>query len=173
MNALSATRLSAALHPTASHPAWVWLALGGLTAGTLDLLAATLYWTWGGFEPVRTVRVILQAIASWVLGREQAIAGGWATAMAGGLLHYSLMIAMVAGFYAASARWPRLLQRPLRSGALYGAFLYVLMFVILVPNFSAVQAHKTLPPSWTVTCVLAYVLLVGIPCALFARAARR
>ena len=172
MNALTATRLSAAL-PTTWQPGWTWLALGGLTAGTLDLVAATLYWTWGGFEPVRTIRVILQAIASWVLGREQAIAGGWATAVAGGLLHYSLMIAMVAGFYAASGRWPGLLYRPLRSGVVYGAFLYVLMFVILVPNFSAVQAHKTLPPSWTATCFLAYVLLVGVPCALFARAARR
>ena len=150
-----------------------WLVLGGLTAGTLDLLAATLYWTWGGFEPVRGLRAILQAIASWVLGREQAVAGGWTTALAGALLHYGLMIAMVAGFHAVSARWPRLLQRPLQSGALYGAFLYVLMFEILVPHFSAAQSHKALPPSWTVACFLVYVLLVGIPCALFTRAARR
>ena len=70
-------------------------------------------------------------------------------------------------------QWPRLLQRPLQSGALYGAFLYVLMFKILVPHFSAVQSHKALPPSWTLTCFLVYVLLVGIPCALFARAAGR
>ena len=157
----------------ASHPVRPWLSLGGLTAGTLDLLVATLYWTWGGFEPVRSLRAILQAIASWVLGREQAIAGGWTTALAGGLLHYALMIAMVVGFHAASARWPRLLQRPLQSGALYGAFLYVLMFEILVPHFSAVQSHKALPPSWTLTCLLVYVLLVGMPCALFARVARR
>ena len=159
--------------PVATHPVLPWLVLGGLTAGTLDLLVATLYWTWGGFEPIRSLRAILQAIASWVIGREQAIAGGWATALAGGVLHYGLMIAMVAGFHAASLRWPRLLQRPLQSGALYGAFLYVLMFVILVPYFSAVQSHNALPPSWTVTCFLVYVLLVGIPCALFARTARR
>ena len=169
MNAIPASHR----FPVATHRVLPWLVAGGLTAGTLDLLAATLYWSWGGFEPVRSLRAILQAIAAWVLGREQAIAGGWATALAGGVLHYGLMIAMVAGFHAASVRWPRLLQRPLQSGALYGAFLYVLMFVILVPHFSAVQSHKALPPSWTLTCFLVYVLLVGIPCALFARAAKR
>ena len=169
MNAITAS------HPfsVATHRVLPWLVLGGLVAGTLDLLAATLYWSWDGFEALRSLRAILQAIASWVIGREQAIAGGWATALAGGLLHYGLMIAMVAGFHAASVRWPRLLQRPLRSGALYGALLYVLMFVVLVPHFSAVQSHKAYPLSWTVTCFLVYVLLVGIPCALFARAAKR
>ena len=169
MNTVSASHR----FPVATHSLLPWLVLGGLTAGTLDLLAATIYWTWGGFEPVRSLRAILQAIASWVLGREQAIAGGWGTALAGALLHYGLMVAMVAGFHAASVRWPRLLQQPLQSGAIYGVFLYVLMFKILVPHFSAVQAHKALPPSWTLTCFLVYVLLVGIPCALFARAARR
>lgn len=169
MNAISASHR----FPVATHPLLPWLLLGGLTAGTLDLLVATVYWTWDGFDPVRSLRAILQAIASWVIGREQAVAGGWTTALAGALLHYGLMIAMVAGFHAASVRWPRLLQRPLQSGAMYGALLYVLMFVVLVPHFSAVQSPKALPPSWTVTCFLVYVLLVDIPCALFARAARR
>jgi hypothetical protein len=169
MNTLSASHR----FPVATHPLLPWLLLGGLAAGTLDLLVATIYWSWDGLEPARSLRAILHAIAAWVIGREQAIAGGWATALGGALLHYGLMVAMVAGFHAASVRWPRLLQRPLQSGALYGAFLYVLMFVVLVPHFSAVQSQKALPPSWTLTCFLVYVLLVGIPCALVVRAARR
>lgn len=157
----------------ATHSVLPWLLLGGLTAGTLDLLAACGYWALDrDASLLRILQVILQAIASWVLGRG-AYAGGWDTALLGALLHYAIMITMVASFHAASRQWPRLLHRPLRSGALYGACLYVLMFVILVPHFSAVEQRNALPLSWTITCFLAYVLLVGIPSALFARAANR
>jgi hypothetical protein len=141
MNTISASHR----FPVATHSLLPWLVLGGLTAARWTCWPQRSIGPGGGFEPVRSLRAILQAIASWVLGRDQAVAGGWATALAGALLHYGLMIAMVAGFHAASVRWPRLLQRPLQSGALYGAFLYVLMFKILVPHFSAVQAHKALP----------------------------
>jgi hypothetical protein len=52
--------------------------------------------------------------------------------------------------------------------------MYALMFVVLVPMLSASRPLATLEPlDWRIACFVAYVALVGIPCAVFARAARR
>jgi uncharacterized membrane protein YagU involved in acid resistance len=143
------------------------LLLAGLTVGTLDLVFASAYWAQHGVPPTR----ILQAIAAWAIGDEAALAGGSSTVLLGALLHYAIMIAMAAGYAVAGRRFPQLLQRPLRHGAVYGAGLYLLMFEILVPLFSASPPIRPARPDWIAACVLAYVVLVGIPCALFARAA--
>jgi len=146
-----------------------WVLVAGLTAGTLDLAFASAYWAVHDVPPSR----ILQVIAGWGLGREAALSGGWTTTLLGAALHYCLMIAMAAGYALASRRLPPLLQQPLRYGALYGAFLYGLMFVVLLPLFSASHPPKPPRPDWQVACFVAYVVLVGIPCALFARAAKQ
>ena len=147
-----------------------WLLIAGLTVGTLDLVFASLYWAMHDVPPSR----ILQVIAGWVLGRDVALAGGWTTALLGAALHYYLMTAMAAGYALASQRIPALVQRPLRYGALYGALLYVLMFFVLVPLLTASHAPPKPPQrlDWQVACFVAYMVLVGIPCALFARAAK-
>jgi len=159
-----------ALIPRTSRSTVPWLLIAGLTVGTLDLAFASAYWAMHDVAPSR----ILQVIAGWVLGREAALSGGWTTVWLGAALHYYLMTAMAAGYVLASRRLPQLLRQPLRHGALYGAFLYVLMFVVLVPLFSA--SHPPAKPprlDWQIACFLAYVVLVGIPCALFARAAKQ
>ena len=150
------------------RPTVPWLLIAGLTVGTLDLAFASLYWAMHDVPPSR----ILQVIAGWVLGRDVALSGGWTTVLLGAALHYYLMTAMAAGYALASRRVPVLLQRPLRYGALYGAFLYVLMFEVLLPLFSA--SHSVKPPrlDWQAACFVAYIVLVGIPCALFARVAK-
>lgn len=152
----------------AAHFRLPWVLLAGLTIGTLDLAFASVYWAMHDVPPSR----ILQVIAGWVLGREAALSGGWATVLLGAALHYYLMTAMAAGYTLASRRVPALLQQPLRHGALYGVLLYVLMFEVLLPLFSA--SHPVKPPrlDWQVACVIAYIVLVGIPCALFARVAK-
>jgi len=147
-----------------------WVLLAGLTAGTLELAFSSFYWTFHGVSPSR----ILQVIAGWILGRETALAGGWASVLVGVALHYSLMTAMAGGYAMAGRRIPLLLQQPLRYGALYGACMYALMFVVLVPLLSASRSVATQPPiDWQVACFLAYVALVGIPCAVFASSAQR
>lgn len=145
-----------------------WVLVAGLTVGTLDLAFASAYWAMHDVPPSR----ILQVIAGWGLGRDIALSGGWTTVLLGAALHYYLMTAMAAGYVLASRRAPALLRQPLRYGALYGAFLYVLMFDVLLPLFSA--SHPVKPPrlDWQIACAIAYIVLVGIPCALFARVAK-
>lgn len=158
------------IEPRHAHFAVPWVLVAGLTAGTLELASASTFWALNDVPPSR----ILQAIAGWILGRETALSGGWSTVLLGATLHYYLMTAMAAGYALAARRVPSLLQQPLRHGALYGACMYALMFFVLVPLLTASQPHARAPRfDWQIVCFASYVLLVGIPCALFARAAKR
>ncbi|MEZ0469442.1 hypothetical protein [Luteimonas salinilitoris] len=143
-----------------------WLLLAGLVAGGLELSVAFGFWALRDVGPLR----ILQAIASWALGREAAFAGGAQTAALGAALYVYLVTAMAAAYYCLGRRYPGLHAHPLRYGALYGLALYVLMFRILVP-LSAAPPPRQADPAWTLTCIVAYALCVGIPCALFAKRA--
>lgn len=160
--------MKAAVRPfpsTWDRPAeWTWILLGALAVGTADLLFAIAWWAPLGSAPIR----IPQSIASWVIGREAAFAGGAETAIAGALLHYALMAAIVALYHAAARTRPILRTRPLAAGALYGAAWFVLLHVILVPMFSAAPPTQFLP-AWNLACLLAHMVLVGIPSALMAR----
>ncbi|WP_407354249.1 hypothetical protein [Luteimonas sp. R10] len=145
-----------------------YLVLGGLAAGTLDLVYICSLWAAMGVGPLR----ILHSIAAGWMGREAAIAGGTATAALGLASHYAIAIAMAGAYGLASRRWPRLLQHPLRYGALYGVALYLAMNFIVVP----LSAAGSGPPRWEwmqVSHLLAHMLLVGIPCAFAARFAAR
>ncbi|WP_206859865.1 hypothetical protein [Lysobacter changpingensis] len=140
-----------------------WGLLGGVVAGTLDMLYATGFWTLHGVASQR----IFQSVAAGALGTA-AYAGGWTTAMLGLALHY-LIAAMMGLAYAWAARdAPALRDRPWRLGALYGLVLYAFMTFVVVP-LSASPRSATLPVSWTVCSVIAHVALVGWPCAWFAR----
>ncbi|HEY5972192.1 MAG TPA: hypothetical protein VIT22_09490 [Pseudoxanthomonas sp.] len=145
-----------------------WLLLGGVTAAFLDLSFAAIYWT--TLHGSSTTQV-LQSIASWVLGAN-AFTGGSQTAALGAALYAYLMCVLTALYHAAAGRYPVLLRRPLACGAAYGMGMYLLIFKFIVPNFTAAPAQ---PPSltWTLVCVVAYAVLIGIPCALFTRIARR
>ncbi|NZA26674.1 hypothetical protein H0E84_09775 [Luteimonas sp. SJ-92] len=142
------------------------LALGGLVAGTLDLIYICSLWAAMGVGPLR----ILHSIAAGWLGRESAIAGGAATALLGLVSHYAIAFAMACLYGLASRRWPPLVRHPLRYGALYGVALYLSMNFVVVP----LSAAGIGPPRWEwmqVSHLLAHMLLVGIPCALAARRA--
>lgn len=144
--------------------AWAWILIGGLTVGAFDLLFAMIWWAPLGTSPIR----IPQSVAAWVIGRDVAFAGGAATALFGAALHFYLMTAIVAIYHVASRGRPWLLEHPLRNGVIYGALCYVLIHVIAVPMFSAAPPRRFLL-DWSIACLLAHMLLVGVPCALFAR----
>lgn len=158
------------LVPRAAHFTVPWVLVAGLTVGTLELASASIFWATHDVPPSR----ILQVIAGWIIGREAALSGGWTTVLLGAALHYYLMTAMAAGYALAARHAPWLLRRPLRYGALYGACLYGLMFFVLVPLLTATHPPAKAPRlDWQIVCFVSYVALVGIPCALFARVAKR
>jgi hypothetical protein len=144
---------------------WPVLLLAAIVAGVLDMALAMTYWGLHGVPPVR----VLQSVASGLLG-PSAWAGGAATALLGLLLHLSIACLMVLAYDLVALRLRWLVRRPVLAGPLYGALLYLLMTWVVVPLSAAAQA--TASASWTVASVLSHVLLVGLPCALFVRAAQ-
>lgn len=138
--------------------------LGGLTIALLDIADAIVYYGLKGATPIR----IFQSIARGLLGRA-AFDGGLPTALLGALLHtfISVMIALV--FYVAATRLPVLVRQPWRWGALYGVGVYLVMYLIVLP-----LSRVGLPPFRAPDVldeILIHVFGVGIPAALFARAA--
>jgi len=143
--------------------ALAWGVLGGLLAGTFDMLYATGFWALRDVPAQR----IFQSVAAGALGRA-AFTGGWATALLGLSLHYLIAAAMGLAYAFAARDVPPLRDRPWRYGALYGLVLYAFMNFVVVP-LSASPRGGSLPMSWTVCSVIAHVVLVGWPCAWFAR----
>ena len=160
MNALSTHRLDS---PALSFPTPLALVLGGCGLATLDLGFAAAYWA---LYEVPAMRV-LQSIAAWTMGRD-AFAGGWSSAWFGAALYALLIVGLVLAYRSASRRYRLLLRRPLVCGALYGVAMYLLVFRVVVPHFSAAVTQPE-PLDWVLACAAAYVGLIGIPCAKLAQ----
>ncbi|MEJ1096877.1 MULTISPECIES: hypothetical protein [unclassified Pseudoxanthomonas] len=146
-----------------------YVALGGVAAGTLDLIYICSLYAFKGVSPV----LILQSIAAGWLGRDAAIAGGSATALLGLLSHFGIALVMAYVYYAVSRHWRILVEQPLRYGAMYGLLLYAVMTYVVVP-LSAAGGPQA--PAWqwiNLAHIAAHVFLVGVPCALAARSALR
>ncbi len=140
--------------------------LGALTVGVLDGLDAIIFFGLRGVAPHR----IFQSIASGLLGRA-SFQGGAATVALGVLLHFTVALGIVATYHLASRRLPTLAQRPFLWGPLYGIAAYLVMNYVVIP-LSAVTRGGTPALPVVVNGVLIHMFGVGMPAALFARAAR-
>jgi hypothetical protein len=139
--------------------------LGTLTVGVLDLIDAMVFFGLRGVAPVR----ILQSIAAGLLGRD-AFRGGPATAALGALLHFFIAFGIVCVYYLVSRRLGILTRHPVLCGLLYGVLVLVIMNRVVIPLSAAVTGPMSLPV--LVNGLLIHALGVGLPSALFARAAR-
>ncbi len=139
--------------------------LGTLTVGVLDLIDAMVFFGLRGVTPVR----ILQSIAAGLLGRD-AFRGGPATAALGALLHFFIAFGIVCVYYLVSRRLGILTRHPVLCGLLYGVVVFVIMNRVVIPLSAAATGPMSLPV--LVNGLLIHALGVGLPSALFARAAR-
>ncbi|HEX7242530.1 MAG TPA: hypothetical protein VF263_19730 [Longimicrobiaceae bacterium] len=139
--------------------------LGTLTVGVLDALDAVVFFGLRGVAPIR----IFQSIASGLLGAA-AYGGGLSTALLGAALHFLIALAVVGSYVLASRRFAVLARHPFVCGPLYGLLVYAVMNLAVVPLSAAVVGPPSLPA--VVNGLLIHVLGVGLPAALFARAAR-
>jgi hypothetical protein len=142
---------------------WRAVVATGLVAGTCDALGATVhYLANGGRTPLR----IWTYVASAVFGPE-AQAGGAPIMLSGLGFHYLIALTWAALYFvlAVRLRWLRTLVVP--SAVLYGAFVWTIMNLLVVPN-------TRIPPrpfNGTQASIAAVVLMVciGVPCAVGAR----
>ena len=141
---------------------------GTLTVGTLDALDAIVFFGLrSGAKPIR----IFQGIAFGLIG-PAARQGGLKTAALGVFLHYFIAFGIVLAYFLVSRRVRLLTARPVVCGLLYGLVAYAVMNLVVLP------LSKVGGPAMPAAPVLANGLLihmfgVGLPSALFARAAKR
>jgi len=139
------------------------LALAALVAGTLDYTAAiTNFLLKGGKDPT----LIAWYIASSLLGREAAYAGGWVTATFGIFLHYVIATSWTVLFFLGYPRIALLRKNALLVGAVYGLFVWTMMNLVLVPLTCIKPGAFNLANAATQAGIL--VVCIGLPISLLA-----
>lgn len=142
---------------------------GGLIGGAFDLTYACIVWAFRGVTPIR----VGQSVASGLLGRDAAIAGGVPTGLLGFALHFGMTLIMAAVYYGAATRIPLLVKRAAWCGPIYGLGIYLTMNYIVMP-LSAIGRHGGTGPLYLVAPeILVHMFLVGLTIALFTRKALR
>jgi hypothetical protein len=129
------------------------VSIGGLVAGTLDLLQACLYFGWD----------IPLVIAGGLLGRK-AFNGGAGTYILGVLLHYFIALSAAAIYYAASRRLAFLRESWIICGLFFGAAVDNFMRLIVLP-LSALHSHRPYQLQDLLKGVVTHALVIGLPIA--------
>lgn len=141
---------------------------GTLVVGTLDALDAVLFfWFRSGARPYR----IFQGIASGLLG-PAARQGGLQTAAIGVALHYFIAFGIVVTYFLVSRRVALLTRHPVICGLFYGLVVYAVMNLVVIP-LSRIGGPAMPAAPLLVNGILIHLFGVGLPAALFARAASR
>jgi hypothetical protein len=138
---------------TRRRSALLAVGIGGLVAGTLDLLQASIYFGWD----------IPLVIAGGLLGRK-AFNGGVGTYILGVGLHYLIAFSAAATYYAASRRLVFLKESWLICGLFFGAAVDNLMRLVVLP-LSALHSHGPYQLQDLLKGVITHALVIGLPIA--------
>jgi hypothetical protein len=133
------------------------IAVGGLTAGALDLTQASILF--GARIPL--------VIAAGLLGRT-ALHGGAGTYILGVVLHFFIAFSAAAVYYAASRRLGFLKEHPLVCGLFYGAAVEDVMNLVVLP-LSALHARGPYKLYDLILGLLVHMVVVGLPIAFSVR----
>ncbi len=136
--------------------------IGGLIAGTLDILYAIGYSAWRGTPPM----TLLQFVASGLLG-QASFQGGTATAALGLLLHYLMMLLIAAIFYGLSRQLTFLVRQPLLWGPVYGFLVYWVMNLVVMQLSATPDKWRFIPLSFA-TGIVVHMFLIGLTIAWYA-----
>jgi hypothetical protein len=137
--------------------------VGGLIAGTGDIVYAIVVLWQGGRSPEWT----LQSVATGWLGNA-AFDGGAGAAALGLISHYSIAIAAAGVFYVVSRFIPFLRQRAVLSGLLFGVCVYLVMNFVVMP-LSAAPFKINYTSAVLARGFASHAILFGLPIALAVR----
>lgn len=133
------------------------IGVGGLIAGTLDLICALL--TFGSH--------VALAIAGGLLGRA-AFQGGIAVTALGVFLHFFIALSAATAFYFASRRLRFMTEHALVSGMFFGIGLYLVMNLVVLP-LSALHLTHPIAIRDMIQGLLVHMILIGLPISFSAR----
>lgn len=133
------------------------IAVGGLVAGTLDLIQASIFFG---------LKVPL-VIAGGLLGRA-AFHGGAGTYILGVLLHFFIAFSVTAIYYAASRRLTFLTEHWLVCGLFYGMAVELVMNLVVLP-LSALHARGPYQLHDLILGLVVHMIVIGLPIAFIVR----
>jgi hypothetical protein len=139
--------------PIARRSAFLAIAVGGLSAGTLDLTQACILFGW---------RIPI-TIAAGLLG-PQAFQGGAAIYVLGILLHFFIATSAAAIYYAASCKLAFLKEHWLICGLFFGAAVEEVMSLVVLP-LSALHARGPYELYDLIQGLAVHMVIVGLPIA--------
>jgi hypothetical protein len=137
------------------------IGFGGLVAGVLDCLAASISALIRGSTPVR----VWQYVASGLLGPD-SYNHGYATVALGLAIHFLIAFGAATVYYFASRKISALVRHPLVCGPLYGVAVFFFMSRVVSP-LSAVR-RSPFSFSQMMIGIGIHILFVGLPIALVA-----
>ena len=137
--------------PLGNRSALLAIGVGGLVAGTVDLLQACILFGWD----------IPLAIAAGLVGR-QAFQGGVGTYILGVLLHFFIALSAATIYYAASRRLRFLIEHPLVCGLFFGMAVDLVMNLVVLP-LSALHARGPYKLHDLILGLLVHMVVVGLP----------
>jgi len=141
---------SAVLPSRTTNGFWA-IAVGGLTAGALDLLQACILFGWD----------IPLAIAAGLLGR-RAFHGGVGTYVLGVVLHFFIACSAAAVYYAASRSLTFLREHPVVCGLFFGVAVQEVMNLVVLP-LSALHARGPYSLHDLILGLAVHMVVIGLP----------
>ena len=127
------------------------IGVGGLIAGTLDLLQASILFGWD----------IPLSIAGGLLG-PKACHGGVPVYLLGVLLHFFIALSAATIYYGASQSLEFLKEHPLVCGLFFGIAVELMMSLIVLP-LSALHARGPFTLHDLIQGLLVHMVVVGLP----------
>jgi hypothetical protein len=137
--------------PLEKRNALLAIAVGGLLAGTLDLIQASILFGWD----------IPLTIAGGLLG-PKAFHGGVGTFVLGVCLHFFIAFSAAAIYYGASRKLGFLKEHPLVCGLFFGAAVEEVMNLIVLP-LSALHARGPYELHDLIQGLVVHMVVIGLP----------
>jgi hypothetical protein len=137
--------------PSGKKNALLAIGVGGLVAGTLDLLQACILFGWD----------VPLAIAAGLLGR-QAFQGGAGTYILGVFLHFFIALSAAAVYYGASRKLVFLTEHPLVCGLFFGGAVEQVMNLVVLP-LSALHARGPYKLHDLILGLVVHMVVIGLP----------
>lgn len=132
----------------------------GLVAGTLDAAAGVIvYFLFFGFNPLQ----VLQSIAEGIFG-PSAFTGGFLTVIVGLVAHYFIAFVVAGIYFFLFPKIKVLANNPVLSGLLFGAAIWAVMNLVVVPLSNIPPASFNVPLA--IVAITWHMVLVGLPISL-------
>lgn len=142
-----------------THSAIAVITRATIIAGALDAAAGVVvYWIYKGLNPLQ----VLQYIASGIFG-PSVINGSFMYVGIGLALHFIIAFAFVYAYYLAFPFIRSFARNTYVNGLLYGAFIWVFMNYLILPNTNIPHSPKDFV---SVLELVWHSVLVGLPIAL-------